>query len=481
MKRSNLARAYTKIPADCYTAMMTAAHSVQEEPIMKKRISAILVFAIITILLAGAAIAAITMQGTGTQILQAEQTEGYYETWPASLKASLITELADMDYLEITPDVERLLGGQITDADEVSRVADEAMAAFTGVDASEISFLIIMQAAWGPFDSWSTERQAWYSDLYAELGLQRDGITRFVLPTGTVDEAQAVALARAAIAKGYGVDENALDGYTLTTSFQVPEFANPGDEKAYWYVGYEKPLDMSKEDALFSGFEVFIDPDTGEFLETVDEIIAFRDELQTYLDSVNSNPLIMDIVAFREANDLKMNPETWSLETFADFSERFHERGLKQLADNPELFSSFLPSVLSHAYSLPDDKAISQADALAIAENAIVTHIGRKADEVIFFTHTMTVMYDITDPEKPLWKFYFKMPSMYNSDTAYAESVEAYYGENGERLPNIKIEIDAYTGEVVKAFTIDFAYDFTSDPNGDGLSDFYIALYMQVF
>ncbi len=481
MKRSNLARAYTKIPAHCYTAMMTAAYSVQEKPVMKKRVSAILVFAIVTILLAGVAIAAITMQGTGTQILQTEQTEGYYETWPADLKASLVKELAYMDYLTITPDVERLIGGEITDAENRGRIADEAMAAFTGTDVSEISFLIIMQAAWGPFDTWSAQQQAWYSQLYVELGLHRDGITRFVLPTGTVNEAQAVALARAAIAKGYGVDESVLDAYSLSTSFQVPEFADPGDEKAYWYVGYEKPLDMPQDEALFSGFEVFIDPDTGAFLETVDEILAFRDELQTYLDAISSNPLIIDIKAFQETNQLKMNPETWSLETFADFSAQFHERGLKQLSENPELFSSYLPGVLSHAYGLPDDKAIPQADALSIAEDAIVSQIGRKAEEVVFFTHRITVMYDITDPAKPLWKFYFKMPSMYDSDPAYAESVEAYYGKDGERLPNIKIEIDAYTSEVVRAFIIEFGYDFTNDPNGDGLSDYNIALYMQVF
>lgn len=481
MKRCDLAKAYTKIPADCYAAMMSAARSVQEEPVMKKRVSAILVFAIVTILLAGVAIAAITMQGTGTQILQTEQTEGYYESWPADQKASLVRELADMDYLDITPGIQRLLNGEITDTEELNRIADEAMSAFTGTDVSEISFLIIMQAAWGPFDTWGAERQAWYSQLYVELGLHRDGITRFVLPSGTVDEAQAVALARAAIAKGYGVDESVLDGYKLVSNFQVPEFATESDGKAYWYVGYERPLDMPAEDALFGGFEVFIDPDTGEFLETVDEIIAFRGELQAYLDAISSNPLIIDIQAFQEANQLKMNPETWSLETFADFSERFHERGLQQLSENPELFSSHLPGVLSHAYGLPDEKAISQADALAIAEDAIVAQIGRKPEEVAFFTHRMTVMYDITDPQRPLWKFFFKMPNMYDSDTAFAKSVEAYYGKDGERLPNIKIEIDAYTGELVRAFTIDFAYDFSADPNGDGLSDFDIALYMQVF
>ena len=481
MKRTDLERAYTPIPQECHNAMMQAAHSVQEEPIMKKKVSAILVFAIVTVLLAGIALAAATLQGTGKQILETEQTEGYYENWPAGLKGSLVTELAGLGCMEITPDIQKLIDGKLTDTEEIGRIADEAMTAFTGMEVSEISFLVIMQAAWGPFDSWSAEEQAWYSDLQVELGLQRDGITRFVLPAGPVDKGSAVALARAAIAKGYGVDESVLDGYELATSFQVPEFAETGDDKAYWYVGFEKPLDMPADEALFSGFEVFIDPDTGAFLESVEDIIAQRNEQQAYLDAINSNALMIDIKAFREANQLKAAPITWSVETFADWSARFHERGLEQLAENPELFCSFLPSVLTHAYGLPDDKAISQAEAQAIAEDAIVTQIGRKTDEVTFFTHEFTVMYDVTDPEKPLWKFYFKMPSMYDSDTDYAKAVEAYYGKDGERLPNIKVEIDARTGEVVRAFPIDFAYDYTADPNGDGLTEFYIETYLQVF
>lgn len=64
-----------------------------------------------------------------------------------------------------------------------------------------------------------------------------------------------------------------------------------------------------------------------------------------------------------------------------------------------------------------------------------------------------------------VWKFFFRMPSPYNSDEAFAQSVEDYYGMDGERLPNIKVEIDAYTGEVAAAFTIDFG-DFGYQ-NGD--------------
>ena len=451
------------------------------DPVVKKKTSAAFVFVILAVLLAGIALAAVTLQNTGKEILEAEQAEGYYENWQPETKASLVKELAVLEYIEITPDVQRLIADKITDTNELARIADEAMAAFTGVDVSEISFLIIMQAALGPFDAWSVEEQAWYSQLLAELDLHRDGVTLFVLPTSTIDEDTAVALARAAIAETYGVDESVLDAYKLTTSFQIPEFAEAGDDTAYWYVGYEKPLDMPAGDALFTGFELFINPDTGEFYETVEEIIQDRNELQAYLDAISSNPLIEDIHSYMEANQLAQRPTTWTLEQFADFSAHFHERGLKELADNPNLFSSFLPAILTYAYGLPDDQAISQSEAQAIAEDAIVTQVGRNADEIMFYTHEFTVMYDITDPEIPLWKFYFIKPSVYGSDTDFTSDVASYYGTDSEQLSNIKVEINAYTGELVRAFTIDFTYDWDADPNGDGLSDFNIALYMQVF
>ncbi len=482
MKRSDLANAYTPIPNECYNAMMRAAYSVQEETIVKRKLSAIAAIVIAAILLTGIAIAAITLENTGEQILEIEQTQGYYENWTSEPKIDLVRALTELGYVPVTPDVKKLIEGQVQEDAEIGRIADEALVAFTGKDVSEISFWEIMIAAWGPFDDWSAEEQAWSSQLMVDLGIHRDGLTRYVLPEGEIDKQTAVHMAREAIAKGFGMEESVLDTYEMNTSFQVPEFAVPGDTQAYWYIEFLLPQGAVISDPPFQDFWVFINPETGEFYQTVEEIIAERNDQQSLIDAMTNDPLLMEMRAYETEHDLPKNYENWSVEQFADFSKTFHERGLRKLAEHPEYFSADMPVLLTCVYGLPDDKAISQAQAQAIAEDAIVSRIGRKQDEVYFFTHRTTVLYDITDPDRPLWKFCFHMPNSYDStDPDFAKEIVAYYGKNEERLPYIKVEINAYTGEIFRAFTYDFSYDWDSDPLGEHYGEHIIKLFMDIY
>lgn len=482
MKRSDLANAYTPIPNTCYNAMMQAANSVQEETVVKRKVSAIAAIVAAAVLLTGIAIAAITLENTGEQILEIEQTQGYYENWTGGHKIDLVRALTELGYVPVTPEVKQLLEGKVQDEAEINRIADEALVAFTGKDVSEICFWEIMIAAWGPFDDWSAEEQAWSSQLMVDLGIQRDGLTLYVLPEGGIDEQTAVRMAREAIAKGFGVDESVLDAYEMNTSFQVPEFAAPGDTQAYWYIEFLIPQGAVINDPPFLDFWVFINPDTGGFYQTVEEIIAERNDQQSLFDAMTNDPLLMEMRAYETEHNLPGNYENWSVEQFADYSKTFHERGLKKLSEHPEYFSAGTPALLTYSYGLPDDKAISQAQAQAIAEEAIVSRIGRKQEEVHFFTHRTTVLYDITDPDRPLWKFSFHMPNAYDStDPDFAQEIIAYYGKNGERLPYIKVEINAYTGEIVRAFPYDFSYDWDSDYLGDHYGEFLIKLCMDIY
>ena len=339
-----------------------------------------------------------------------------------------------------------------------------------------------MIAAWGPFNEWSTEEQAWSSQLMVDLGIHHDGLTLYVLPTGGMDEQTAVQRAREAIAKGFAMDESVLDAYEMNTSYQVPEFAAPGDTQAYWYVEFVIPQGKVINNPPFEAFWVFIHPETGEFYESVEEIIAQRKEQQSLIDAMESDPLLMEMRAFETEHNLPSNYDHWSVEQFAEYSETFHERGIRKLAEHPEYFSARMPAILTHVYALPDDQAISQAQAQTIAEDAIVSRIGRTQEEVHFFTHKTTVLYDVTDPQKPLWKFCFHMPNRYDSmDPAFAQEVTDYYGTDGESLPYIKVEINAYTGEIIRAFTYDFAYDWDSDYLGEHYGEFLKELYMDIY
>lgn len=317
----------------------------------------------------------------------------------------------------------------------------------------------IMQAAWGPFTQWSKEEQAWYSQLMVDMGLQGKDHTLYVEPKGSVDEETAIAIARGEIAKGFDLEESALDAYIVTTSFQVPEFAEPGDDQPYWYVEFMAPDSMPEDQRAFYMFWVFIHPDSGELLESVEEQVARSRAYQDKLASMENDPLMQEMRSFEETYD--SNPSRMSLEAKAQWSQSFRQRVLEKHAQDPEYFGRIDIAMAAFIYGLPDEKAITQEEAFELAKSKLlellVEQLGRKEEEVYFFAHRFDVYYDITDPERPLWKFFFHMPNEWVSDEAYAQRVREYYGENGERLPNIKVEINAYTGEVFRAFTIDFS------------------------
>lgn len=214
-----------------------------------------------------------SMRDTGRWILETEKTDGYYEEWPAEKRVHLINDLVADGFIDKTADVDKLQGETLTD-DEIIALADKIMVEFTGNKVYDLSFLFIMQAAWGPFTEWTKEEQAWYSQQMVEMGQQGKDHTLYVMPEGRIDEAQAIEIARAEVAKGFAIEESALDDYAVTTTFQVPEFAEEGDDQPYWCVEFWTPEDMPEEERLFPiSLAVFIHPDTGELLMPMDEMV----------------------------------------------------------------------------------------------------------------------------------------------------------------------------------------------------------------
>lgn len=239
---------------------------------MKKKFSATLVIALILVTLMATALAVATFREAARMIAQTEQDRGYFAGWPVDKKTAVIVALADQGYIEETETVRRMREGTF-DADEAGRAADAIIEAFTGMETGEIGFMAIMQTAWGPFDAWSDEDRAWYSAVMEDIGIESDGKTVYVLPEGRIGKEQAVEIATEAILEGTGIDPSALkERYNLIVNFQVPEFAEEGDEQPYWYVMYEAKERLP--DNPFSAMELFVHPQTGELLESVEEILA---------------------------------------------------------------------------------------------------------------------------------------------------------------------------------------------------------------
>ncbi len=444
MKCNELNHAFGPIPDDCYQALMTAVRGVKEETAVKKKVSFVLVLALALVLAMAGAIALVSWQNTARDIAATEKESGYFESWPADKKAALAAAVIEQGYIEMTGEAEKLLSGSLS-GDTAEKLAEDILIAFTGREVSEISFMEIMQAAWGPFEQWSKEEQAWYSQLMGEMGLQGQDHTLYVTPDGPVDESMAIAIARREIAKGYGVEEKALEGYAVTTSFQVPEFAE--DKQAWWYVELRATHPIPEKERLFSSFWVFIHPKTGALYEPVESLLASKRAYEAEAEYKLNDPMTIKMREFGETYDAR-NQGT-SLEAKALWTQTISPQVLARYAKEPDFFNVMDVAFSSFVYGLPDEKAIPQEKALALAQKALVDPLGHKEEEIPFYSRQPDVFYDITNPGRPLWKFFFHMPMPANDAEAMA-----YYGKD-VRLPNYKVELDARTGELVNAFPVD--------------------------
>jgi len=67
---------------------------------MKKKLSLAMVLAIIALTIAVTALAVITIKEVGRQIAENEKQQGYFVNWELEKKIKLISNLADLQYIE---------------------------------------------------------------------------------------------------------------------------------------------------------------------------------------------------------------------------------------------------------------------------------------------------------------------------------------------------------------------------------------------
>ncbi|MBE5771586.1 MAG: hypothetical protein E7336_09485 [Clostridiales bacterium] len=141
----------------------------------------------------------------------------------------------------------------------------------------------------------------------------------------------------------------------------------------------------------------------------------------------------------------------WSLEEKAALSQSMKPKIDAFLAANPE-YAKYLEergecpqyyNITRNTYGLPDDRAIAQNEAQKIAHDAILSQL--KAEQAYLDgAGKINVYYDVTDPERPLWKFFFNTINL----AVYPEDSWGYF-----------VSLDAYTGEIVKIYPREVGMD----------------------
>lgn len=408
---------------------------------VKKKLSVGLVVTILLMMLMAVALAVAGFHETAQMIAQTEQDSGNFGFWPVEKKTAVIAALVDQGYIEETDITKQMREGGL-EADEASQAADTLIEAFTGSKAEEIGFMVIMQTAWGSFDTWSDENRAWYSMVMEDVGIEPSGKTVYVLPEGQITREQAVEIATKAIVEGAGIEESVLENYNLIVNFQVPEFADEGDEQSYWYVMYDAK--ENSPDNPFSAIELFVHPQTGELLRSVEEILESwaslpkrpDNALYQAIDRYYQRAQEMGVYSFRE----------WPLELKAEYSREIapQVQAILESGDLTDLMNCGSPDISviaqsSYIYGIPDENAMAQEDAYAAAKMALVEAYGLPSD--LFEKYRQVYVYfDVT--QTPKWKFFF------NSNEIDVRQLEKGYDDPILGIC-YKVEIDAYTGDVV--------------------------------
>lgn len=429
---------------------------------VKKKLSAAFVLALVLVLMGAVALAVATIQGTGRLIAQVEKENGDYADWPVEKRAQIVVELMDEGYIPQTEERDRLREGTLS-SEEAARVADAAIAELTGEDAAHASFLGIMNAVWGPFEGWTREQQAWYSEVMKDVGFETQGKSFYVLPTGPMDEAEALACAKREILRVFDtLDAATLDQFDTMVDFQIPEDAEPGDTKAYWYVCFDSwNTGIDTSDLPFAMIDLFIDPDTGAPRDSLEEAKRRREEQAAR----RNHPIRQQIRALQAECGEDGSLPSWSLESKARWSAEIAPLILAFEQENPEeLEQMFAPderAASRFVYALPDENALSQQAALSQAQAALRAAYPLTDDEwALLFdpanADKVYIHYDVTDPAAPLWKFVFVMPTQYNANGDLAARAKTLYGDRDSYDLFYRVELNAHTGQVIR--TLRFPY-----------------------
>lgn len=345
------------------------------------------------------------------QVATMEAEHGIYETWSFELKKELCEAMIE-NYLA-------RIDGDITE----SKVDDIVLQRY-GIDGrfDVITFERIMTVEKGSFQRWSAEDKAWYSAMKMRLGTIGDEYIYLLPGDDAISPEKALEIAyQQAMAASSMTLEELKERYDVVWCYLVyaPDYGRKDPE--YMIDFFAKGMDPAR---------CYDISNQGIVTSTLDIPQGFRDEEAIALKEayVQSNPEITEEMTF----------SAWPLTAKKYYSENIAPVVLENAVGHEEDYEPIeMLAAAQYQYGLPDEKAISQEAALEIATTAMQQTFNLTEQEMQVYS-LATVFYDITDVEKPLWKFTI----FFNPERIPAQPV-------GSTKVVHKAIVDAYTGQLI--------------------------------
>ncbi|MDR0897127.1 MAG: PepSY domain-containing protein [Oscillospiraceae bacterium] len=384
---------YAPLPEKVHERMMQTAYQVEEETIVKKKMSLALVLALTLVLVAAIAVAAALL--SGQQFVEQE----------------------------LVPRVEETDSNQWTKAelDEILRIAEEYgvtlspewMAAIEDSDGEYKEAIIraFLMEDWGVQPgTWRIEDQAWYDELLVSLGLSP--VQTSVVPgEGEISEEEVLALAVELSKDMHGQDVDILDETKYRRFVAYQQFEEDGEmQPRRWNIWFDA-LDQT----LYSFYFTF---SSQGVMEEARSVAGLRNPGEAATAKTIMSYYQREYGLIREYTQ-----EVW-VALQKDLERSVAEHGHQGMLTN---------MLLQQQYGTPDEASISKEAAIEAARKALIeTGV---ATEAVFLTNNTPGALYLMNGEARVWKVQFV-------DT-----------DEEDRMTHgmMYAEVDAYTGEVTHA------------------------------
>lgn len=379
----------------------------EKEHVVKKKLSMALVLIMILVLLATVAVAVGVSRAYLEGVADLQLSGGYYDDWSMNEKQAMVALLKEHDLVEA--DIPLRTEGEI----------DAYMIEHYGINGRSdvIGLTSILEKHLGSMSDWDNDTWIWYIEMMLEKGLitEQSDEDRFFKPGEEAAAPEEIIEKTKTMLMEIGdMTRKKVDSATYLWQYKTRIFDR---EKRYLHYTVEVRV---PKDGGYQHFFFEFAPDGSSWEEDSTDLNVeldheVRDVIRGYVE--------------RETGKADMRFERLSLELQQEITETIRPIVRRHMQDYSNYYDAFCAWFADHVYGLPDEKAITREKAETIARMRL------RADGVDMASleaHSdFYVNYEITDPEKPLWKigWQYDPTGDHDDQVTYRVLIDAYSGE----------------------------------------------------
>lgn len=388
MKREDLMK-FAPMSERTHETLMTAANSVQEEKVVKKKISVAFVLAMVLVLATVTALAVTALTAYYEKTIEMEAENGSFNEWSAANKVQLVDMMIEAGIELDDEKTALLMSGSLTEG-EMDQLATELITGYFGFNhEGYITAMSMMEKEKGPFGTWPTEDQAWFSDIQKkyEYETKNGPWTTYTIPEGDdISREEAIEIGKEVLQDMYRLKSSEIDTFRVEATFEQAETSKAGTEaeetwKQWVLLFYPENDDMPYQIELMNDGKYIAShepPTKGEGI--LEQFLSLEEEKGTF---------------FRD----------WSIEEKAKFSQEWTAYIASAKANGEEIPEHIL-ALTEVQFGVPMDTDITVADAHEYAKKALLKK-GWKEEN--FTIYTTDVSYIVNDSTSSTWRIAYRI------------------------------------------------------------------------